>query len=135
MSLLNIVLCAATILLICEGCCSSNFLEECSCELDVDTTEFLIPRFASNTYPLERKYIREEVNKDSVIQWVKNYYHKEKIEGSFFWYYWEESKGKLKNQDRIFYYSIDLPFAGIEGLGIVRDCKIILKIPLSSVQL
>lgn len=134
MDLIKVFLLAATVLFICEGCCSSNFLQECSCELDVDTSEFLIPRLAFDTFTLEREYIREEVNKDSVVQWVKNYYQTENIEGSLFWDYWEEVEDKLKDQDRIFYYSINIPSASLEGLAIVRDCKIILKITLLSVQ-
>ena len=134
MNLIKIFFLSVIVLFIFEGCCSSNYLQECSCELDVDTTEFLIPRLASSTYPLEREDIEEEINKDSVVQWVKDYYQEENIEGSLFWYYWEEIKDKLKDQDRIFYYTIDLTFGGTGGLAIVRNCKIIMDITLYMVQ-
>ena len=134
MSLIKIILCIPTVLFFYGGCCSSKYLPECSCELEVDTVEYLIPRLASYSYPLERDYIREEVKKDSIIQWVKDYYQTENIEVSLFWVYWKEVEDKLKNQDRIFYYSTINEFGGITGFIFVRDCKIICDIKLDMVQ-
>lgn len=116
------------------GCCSSQYLPECSCELTVDTTEYLIPHFASYSYPLERDYITEEVKIDSVIEWVKQYYQSEYIEASHFWFNWELVKDKLKNHDRIFFYSTVDVYGGIEGLIIVRNCKKVFDIELLMIQ-
>lgn len=113
------------------GCSSSKYFPECGDIIKSSNTEYLVSGLMDHT-ELKKEWIKEEIKRDSVENWIKNYIYKQTSKESIDNIYlknWRKIKSNLNNGDRVFYYSTPKEYwdvlAGQDGLVVLRNCKII----------
>ena len=125
------------------GCSTTQYLPDCDNLVKSDSTEYYVSGLMDHT-ELKKDWIKEEVKKENVRIWIKNYIDKPsgiietdsltiiKINEAQYKGYvkkWEKIENKITPEDKIFYYSTPenywISLAGQDGLVVIRKCKII----------
>ena len=124
-------------------CSTAKYLSNCNNLLKSDSTEYFVSGLMDHQ-ELKAEWIKKEINKDSVSNWLKNYSENlvevsdnrdslsaaKIIEAQYRGYMknWDKIENKITTVDKIFYYSTPGIYwdslAGQNGLVVIRNCKI-----------
>lgn len=139
------IICIICAIVYVAGCAGPSNLTSCGTIIKSDSVQYLAPGMRDHS-ELKSAWLKEEVKKEQVHDWFRNYIKKglsdrdtslisaserQRIESSSLKWIneeWKVIENKITEEDKIYYYSTPDEYwhalAGQDGLVIIRNCRI-----------